>query len=520
MIQEVNTMQFNRYTKHAVLSMLLVIAMLLGMTACGGGYKNPDDQFRKMENAWLSENIGDVLSVYEDARGQLAEPNQKVEGTLKLTVGDPLINLIRSQFPYDLSLLQDITFDVSTSVKDTKTMISAALKLAGTKLASIGVYADTKTGVSAISLGDLADGWLKIDPASMGMADEEVANMAAVIFEAADSLPKQKVLSSIINRYYGILLDSITGIAKADGTLTADGVSVECTTLTANVTQRMLYEGTKKVMRTLIESLSESLGFSLKDAYDGFIEQTRSSLEDMESEDSASAVTDDVLFTVVDYVSGDEIIGRQLVAEGDEEILFYGKASTKEGFGFELRANIDYTTVTIKGEGTEKKGAVTGDFDVIVDGSALAFVKLDKFNTEDFLDGTPNGTVTIAPGAGFWNIFSDSSDSAVTGILGSAFSLRAIFDCSDDEANISVDLLNGSDVYVGIAVKSSIKKADKISEPKATEDMEAWSSTIDIAKLISNIEDTKYASDINEILQGTLGMTLEDIETLLAGGGF
>ncbi len=529
-------MRSNKYfTKYALLSLVLVIAMLFGMSACGRGYKNPDDQLQKMEAAWLSDHADDILSIYDDARNQLSEAKQAAKGTVTFTVGDPLINLLRSQIPYDLSFIKEVSLDVESAIQDTKSLSSVALKLAGTKLLSIDVFADAASGTAAISLGDLAENWLNIRSADMNY-DAEFSNILSAVMDAADKLPAKKVLASILNRYYGIFLENITGVSKADGTLTADGISVECTTLTVNITERMLYEATKDVLSAIIAdkeikeiftSLNKAIGNTLFDqfgvsidvAYTSLIDSASYALENMSSPDVANYITDDVFFTLVDYVKGDEIIGRSISSpNADEFALFYGKASTKDGNGYELTANIDYTTIKIKGEGTEKKGALTGEFDLIIDGTAFAFIKLEGFNVDALLDGTPKGTITVSPGAGLWDAISGGSDSSVTSILGAAFALRVQFDCSDDEAEISIDLLNGSDVYVGIKVDASNEKAGKISAPKkVTDDVEAWASTIDISKLISNLEKTKYASDINDILRGTIGLTLDDIKTLITG---
>ena len=525
------------FTKRALLSLMLVIAMLFGMSACGGGYKNPDDQLHKMEAAWFSDHADEILSVYADARDQLSEAKQAAKGTVTFTVGDPLINLLRSQIPYDLSFIKDVSFDIESAIQDTKTLTSLALKLAGTKLVSVDLFADASAGTAAISLGDLADNWLSINADDMDIDyDEGFSDIISIFMDAADKLPTKKVLSSILNHYYGIFLENINGVVKAEGTLTADGIAVECTTLTVNITERMLYEATKDVLTAVIadkdikeiftslnkavgSTLYENLGVSLDVAYSSMIDSASYALENMNSADVANYITDDVLFTVVDYVKGDEIIGRSISSpNADEFALFYGKASTKDGNGYELTANIDYTTIKIKGEGTEKKGALTGEFDLIIDGTAFAFIKLEGFNVDALLDGTPKGTITVSPGAGLWDAISGSSDSSVTSILGSAFALRAQFDCSDDEAKISLDVLNGSDVYVGIKIDASKEKAGKISAPKkVTDDAEAWASTINVSKLISNIEKTKYVSDINDILEGTLGVTLDDIKSFFEG---
>ena len=463
----------------AAVAAFVIIALATGLFS-----GKPKDDIASLEKA----SISNVFETY----GEKLDPKSAIENgalSLKLEPGQALKTLLSSQ-GVDISWLNDLKLDIATDMNGNTIGERARLTLNGTELATLEMFIDMDNGTLLMGLDGLSDSYVKMDFAEMsGLSSMSGLMESLKSFNLDDyDLDLDKIFD-VAEKYYAMIFEELDNVEKADGVFTANGVSQNCTVLTANVTQRQFYSIIKKILvavkddsdiKSLVKDVFDGYGDSLSAygvTFDALYSEMQSSIQMAidEFEGYDQYVTDDTMLSIVDYAADGEIIGRDIKLSGfgsDPFEIFFGNAKSDGKFGTELTVNgVTY----LSGSGTVDGAKLTGALQLAYGGRVLGTLTLTDFDYQENI-----GTMEIALSQDVWREMVGSSTASVL----SSASLKITL--TDSETVFDV-MIGGMSALKATATEGA-KESVAVDSGKAAVDVESWSSTLDLTAIYNRLQ--------------------------------
>ncbi len=498
---------FTNMTKTRILAVLLALVLVLStmLVSCGERkIEDPAELFKYAEMKSLDGVLASFTDAYDDYLGNIT--NSKAASgisSLDIDLSEEALGMIELLAEMDLSWLSNIGIDCEAYTDKDFISGKISLLLGESRIADIQMMIDKADSSVCFAIPEALTKTLKIQG--------DASSISLALFE---NLPSGDSLANIVKKYVEIFVSGIEKVEKSDGTLTANGVSENCTvvkaTLTeidaANILKQMIETAkTDAELKTLITNIGDTLAQMPnadieggEELYNSFIEDLEWKLEDIDEMDSERSDEIDA-FIVTDYInSKNEIIGRAL-SNDQGEFISYGKAEKDGSFGFELKIEEEKV---LRGEGKTGK-TINGTF-IIGDGDN----DCAEIILKDIDEKLTKGTVDVK----LLESFDLVGEEMLSAFL-KVYSLRISFESSADKMNFKLSVMNGEDEFASISMKGEEKKVEKLTVP--TEDVividenidfSALMGALDLSSLIENMKNSPIPSEIVSIIELYLAM--------------
>ena len=368
----------------------------------------------------LTDGIPETWDTYlenykKSAAGSKSNMTLKVEDTGRALIGALMGGT-------DVSWLQSISLDSNISIKDGIEAIVSSVLLNDNKLCDFNVYMDLANMMEYIQIPELSDSYMKAPVSSDSEENSEEAQQflntyMTTLSDLTSVLPDSKTLSTLLDRYGNIIIDSFEEGSSVEESVSVDGISEECTAYEGIISEKSAYTIVEKVLTTakddeeikaLFDQWSDDAS-NEENQYKDFQNLITDALDDMNRDDEGS--TENEAFSSKVWVNGDgKIVGRQFgITDGtDTTPVFTWKAPSEgEDSALLLELAADDSSFTFTGSGKTADGLLNGDYILAVNGTETVDINVENLETKPAKAGYYNGTFNIS----FPAAETDSSDS-------------------------------------------------------------------------------------------------------------
>ena len=251
--------------------------------------------------------VRNVLAVYTDTLKGAAGGSFD-SFAIEIEPGDKLTSMASAQ-GMDFSWLNSVKLDYVTGSVDGNPACSIGLFLNDTEICTLDYILDQNNQQMLMGLGGLSD---------MLYASRLPSQLSSLSDIDMD------IFVELIEKYVDVVLDQIEDVESGSGTITANGVTADCTVYTIRIDQEVATKIAKAVVNTMLDDpqLKEFLeklypSMDVSDQYSGFedyyenvvLKRLRDYLQQIEA--NASQVRDEVV-TITEYVSGGTLVGFRI----------------------------------------------------------------------------------------------------------------------------------------------------------------------------------------------------------------
>lgn len=424
----------------------------------------------------------------------------------------------------DLSDLQSGKITLEMDKKDNLTGLRLLAGLNGMDIGALEFIMDLDDQRLYAGIPDFNETMLELsgelDSETMGQDsglssyEEQTEQMQAL----RKALPDRKELEKLLNRYIGVVLETIEDVEKGTETLEAEGVSQKCTALEVTLDGKSVEDIAKAIYEELEEDdeikqifmdAAEALDAEGdgEDLYGEFLDDMKSGLDDLgdEIEDGM-----EIVMTVYADSKG-EVRGRKIELSSDYSSMELSSVMPRSGskFGYELSLSGEGVTNALTGSGKYSGNKMNGDFELEISGASVLELSVKDFDTEKMKKGYPNGSVTISPSRQISALLGMSSASDDYGIASALSNLQLTLDMetSEKKEEIVLSLLFEEEKMASLTVSSESRKAKDVEVPVDTMevedemDFEEWLEDFDWKELVDRLEDAGLPSELTDALE-------------------
>lgn len=467
-----------------------------------GSYQETEKAALNKLTDGLPETWDSYLENYKkSAAGTKSNMTLKVEDTGRALVGALMGGA-------DVSWLQSISLDSNISIKDGVEAVVSSVLLNDNKLCDFNVFMDLANMMEYIQIPELSESYMKA-PVSSDSEDssEETQQFLdtymTTLSDLTSVLPDSKTLSTLLDRYGNIIIDSFEEGSSVEESVSVEGISEECTAYEGIISEKSADTIVEKILTTaqddeeikaLFEQWSDASSNG-EDQYKDFQNLITDALNDMKSDDTESS--DSETFSSKVWVNGEgKIVGRQLgITDGaDETPVFTWKApseGTESALLLELAA--DDSSFTFTGNGKTTDGLLNGDYILAVNGTETVDINVENLETRPAKAGYYNGTFNIS----FPVAETDSSDSetgedadtSVTDMLaGFGAVIKLTSDADADTSTLDLTVTTSGAALATLSITGSY--GDGVEIPDFASLDKTYDATDDAAM-------TEYLTEIN-----------------------
>lgn len=409
------TRQILKKSAAAVLCASLILSGSSTAFAAGSYQETEKAALNKLTDG-IPETWDTYLENYKkSAAGSKSNMTLKVEDTGRALIGALMGGT-------DVSWLQSISLDSNISIKDGVEAIVSSVLLNDNKLCDFNVYMDLANMMEYIQIPELSDSYMKAPVSSDSEENSEEAQQflntyMTTLSDLTSVLPDSKTLSTLLDRYGNIIIDSFEEGSSVEESVSVDGISEECTAYEGIISEKSAYTIVEKVLTTakddeeikaLFDQWSDDAS-NEENQYKDFQNLITDALDDMNRDDEGS--TENEAFSSKVWVNGDgKIVGRQFgITDGtDTTPVFTWKAPSEgEDSALLLELAADDSSFTFTGSGKTADGLLNGDYILAVNGTETVDINVENLETKPAKAGYYNGTFNIS----FPAAETDSSDS-------------------------------------------------------------------------------------------------------------
>ena len=537
-----------KYLKKA--TALCAAAILTATAAPSAAYAA--DSYADTEKANWAESVKNFTDSYADTLNQYDTLLSGTTSDITLKLEDSGRSLLGFIAPFDVSWLNDITFTTDVTVKDGQEGVLMKALLNGTQICTIEYYLDSESQDVYMRIPELSDKYFKtnlqdaadaqsaaIEEAESSLSDDSAASAItdkvlnsgtytwstnlslAMMSDFTGLLPEASVVEELLNRYSALVFDNMNEQDSTTETLTAQGISEDCTVYEARISQDDALKMATAILESAksdkeIEGILETWSQKLPDSeglYDKFLSSVESGLASLKeadtSDDSETSDEADDYITSRIWVNADgQIAGRELSVHSDgteSPVITWQMPKSDSGFGYLLSyKDSDNGEFALTGSGTIDGDLLNGTYQFSADGTPYANIELKDYDTASAKKGDLNGNYTITL------ISSDENDS-----MAALANFALIMDLTSADTSGAIDLSITS-------AGSTLGTLSITSEPGNGVEIPDLTSITDAYDVTDEDAMTEYASGLDfTALMSSLtdaGVPDEVITYILSGG--
>lgn len=460
-----------------IISSAVVVAVVVALVLCWGSIQNlfarngaPEEYLKTVEMNSVESLSGNLTSTYDAILKPLGQEKIGAEYQMKLKISPQILAAMQASMQQsvlgDLSFLENISMDVSSQAEGNLYACNMSFSLSDSKIMTIEMVVDAEQMKVWYRIPELSDQFLYADLAELlkagGMNPQQIMAQfqnSRFFADLAAALPDGRTLSGIVERYAGIVLDSLSHVEKREDTLVVEDISQDCIVLKATVSQADAMQIIEKVIKEfkndkellgifrnfcdVIAKYDNMPGDSGEEAYNIILESLDETLEKIER--TKEHADPDKVMVYESYVDNSgAVIGRSLRLPNSCEICWY-QAENDGKFAEVLQIE----DLKLSGSGTVDGDQHTGTYDLMVGDEAVVRLKIENFAAK--ANGRLTGSLSIMPSRELSDqIAAGSRNPAISSIL-STLSLKMDFE--DDGGTISINaagmMLMGVEMHGG-----------------------------------------------------------------------
>lgn len=499
---------------------ILVIAIVLNMSAIAGLFTrlfgSDRSYFSYVEKKSVAD-FNDTFSEYYDnylLDDILKDSEYKVK--FELDFGDDLKSSIKDQMggQIDVEWLDDTDFDLTLNTKDKKAAQEILLGIGGQHVLTTSALFDFENNKVLLSLKEITDDILKFDLENSGSSEDIISGITGENRKlAAEILPKTSVVTDLISKYHGIIIENIKDIKKDTEDVEINGIKEKLTVLKADISEKNLKDMSlailgelrdDKQIKKIIENTKEVYkkngiaDDSLK-TYEEFTKEINELIKEAEGEDTAE---DKIVLTIFDYVnSDDKIVGRKIGEKG--EALNYVTVESGKKFAAQavLEDGIEY-----KGEGTKNGDRITGEYTFEQSGETLYKLSFTDFDKKAFKKGKIDGKIRFFPNSAAIKNAAPGNFKSFASMLDIAFEIDAKGD--SDSGKFNLTFYNGEKQLLKADGNYSISGSGGVKEPggkqleiKGLESLQELLGDLHLEQLVANLRKTTVPKEYVDAIE-------------------
>ena len=523
-------------------STALCTAALLGITAAPASAFAADSYASAEKEAW-AKSIKDFASVYGKSMEQYPDAMAGSHADLTFTLNDSGRSLLGFLAPFDVSWLKDVSMDMDVSIKDSLQGASIKVLLNDSQVCTVEYYLDADSQMMYMRIPELSEKYFKIDMAQA--VEEETSAMEEQIDGAIDDvdtssfaegyakgfnvslsltsdfaelMPEASVVEELLNKYTTLIFDNIQdGAESAADTLTAEGISQECTVYEGQITEATAVKLATDVLSAVkddkeIEGILETWEAKIPDSaglYDGFLSAVTGALSSLKEEYADYEASDDpsTAFLSRIWVAEDgSISGRQisLTEDGEETpILTWKMPKSGSDYGYSLSISADEEDMELSGSGQIENDILNGTYQLSVDSVPYVSIAVSDYDTVAAKEGNFKGSYTVS-------LVPSEEDDSMAMLQNFALLISADSEGTASDIDISVTsagsslgtLRMTSDLGKGVDIPD-LNTLKDIYDVNNEDDMNEFASSLDLTAISENLKNAGMPEDVlNQMLYG------------------
>ena len=481
---------------------LIVASIIIIPKIMGGGIGSASVDAKTEVSRLESKDMASFVSMASDFSEELTG-GDKTGYEITITPGEMIKDLIGSSgADVDLSWLKSVTAVISTDLSrgnEPKARIN--LSLNGKQIAAAEALVNTDDDMAYISLPGLSNKVFGVEADGLNIGKIDRVKVDRIIKRAYN----------LIQQYYARALNHVTDFKKESGTIRAVGIEQKCDVLTAEFTDKLLYEiardiaedikkngEVKNLLQDVYDVMTNTLEMDDYENFNEFYEQAMASvdefIEDIPEVEAGSE--GNVAFILREYVVSNEIRGREIEVVDDDIIdlpfdkAFMGIAYDGKDFGAEITAD-GQTYVTASGTSSNNK-VFDGKATIKYEGEAMASVEFKNLDKDQH-----TGELTLSLTENAWRLLFNTADDF--GPLGSLDILDSLESVSQylriakinlvvRKGGVSVDISVSGSSVLKVDVNKKSPEGISVSRSSNPADVSEITSSIDFDKLKSNLK--------------------------------
>jgi len=497
----------------AILAVLGILAGIFFDAIVGFYYATfapAEDYFKYVEYNTFSKYVDDISEAYGNVKKTYTE-DVAAEAEIKVTLSETGKDLIKDYVGLDLGWLNSVSIDGSTNINNGKESVNLNLKLSDKTILSANVIADMAASKMYMAITNLSNEYVELPLVQGSQYGDYNASLRQNMMKAFTSegfwekTPDKEKVNEIINKYLKIALEEIDDVKKDTKTLEVNGVKQKVTVLKVTVTEETVVKMTEAVLKEFKKD-KEIKGI-IEDALNAIVDEldTGADVDEVVDElyDMVDEAIDDIkdidydddneLFVLKDYVnSKHEVIGRNLEVDGEEIEYMTLTKGKKVAFKAEMDG------LEINGEGTKDGDLLNMDYTVTVEDVDVLEMSVENYNEKTAKEGYINGKVTIKPTKDLLERVLDSSTASQVALLEPGISIE--LNNTENGGDFSIELLTHDTALLTIASTGKTVASSEIDIPSNTVDSYEWSSSLDITKVITALQEAGVPSEYLNLL--------------------
>ena len=496
-----------------VAAVVLVGVAFAGVNTVRNMLMAPKDQFRnalKKESESVVSFVGNNIDTVKK-RYQSFGDGYTSDGNISLEVTQEGKDMLGMFLPYymddDLDWLDSLSIKYKGNISSDAANMDLNLMLNKKDILAANLYMDSEE--VQFKIPDISDDVLTLDTQSL---ESELGYYSSYnLFESmgmqkvmVEAIPDSKQLKKVTDKYIDIAIKNINDVDKSSDTVSAEGVKVKATKLTAYISGDDLAEIKSEILNQMLDdndlkkiiidcgdSISDNLGYSSsgEDAYDTFISNVEDAIEYSEYDS----------FNDMEYSiwlgSGNKVIGKELVVD-DETVISYMAPVKGSDLGVEFEAGYGGDSVKFSGEGKVKGSSVSGKFVLEADGESINF-DVKKLDFKKLSKGEIDMDVDFSMG-GYYGI--------------GGYSLGVKANGNEKKVSVVFDVKSGGKSLVRLTVDETVSKGKAPKELSGKKlsadnysDISDYIDDADIDNLIKKLKKSDLPSEYVEMIESSFG---------------
>ena len=499
------TRQILKKSAAAVLCASLILSGSSTAFAAGSYQETEKAALNKLTDG-IPETWDTYLENYKkSAAGSKSNMTLKVEDTGRALIGALMGGT-------DVSWLQSISLDSNISIKDGVEAIVSSVLLNDNKLCDFNVYMDLANMMEYIQIPELSDSYMKAPVSSDSEENSEEAQQflntyMTTLSDLTSVLPDSKTLSTLLDRYGNIIIDSFEEGSSVEESVSVDGISEDCTAYEGTVSEKAVTAMAEGILTAAkddaeIKGLFEQWAGASdgENQYQQFEDAVADALDSIGSADGE--VSEDPVFSSKVWVNADNrIVGREFaVIDGAETTpVFTWKApSDGDTSALLLEITAEDSSLTLTGSGTTSDGLLNGDYIFAIDGTEAADINVENLETKPEKAGYYNGTLNVTfPAAEADDTTTDEeSEAASNPLAGFGMVINLESDASTDASSIGLTVTTSGAPIATLTISSGY--GDGVDIPDLTSLDKTYDGSDDAAmtEYVANIKWDTFLANI------------------------
>ena len=485
---------------------------------------SPDQIMKSVEKEEIGQVVNSVTDVYGNLMDSFESGNNAGEGTLRIVLSDDTMAMLQDMLyaqgvDMDLSFLQRIDLNAYYNIQDSMEQVTMGVGLGDVRILTLDMIMDMDRMTLWLGIPELSGEYVEFDFADLGMSSGGMTGVMGMgmLEDLSACLPSEEVVNSLLNKYIGIALDQISKVERSEGTLEAQGVSMDCVCLKSTIDEKtalnmaiaVLKEARndqqiKTIIQDVASYVAEMSGVpasEVSNVYSQFQESVDIALEELNEQ--MEYCGEEAIY-YYDYLdSNNAVIGRRLsLGEGMPDLYYYTVYN-----GNEHAFIADLQEVKITGSGTKNGNLTSGTYYLSVNGADMLQIEIINMDEARLEKNEISGTIGLSFTSEFAEMMAYEDMDAYTASMISSLELQLEMDQTANTSVMNLKVLFNEVEMFGIYMDSKLTNGGTITVPSNAIDamdeeaLMYWMMSMDVEGLIQRLEE---AGVPYEILEGLM----------------